>query len=465
MEIYLKRDSPMPLYEQIYRAIKTDILSGALEPGARLPATRRLAADLCISRNTVDLAYQQLAIEGYLYALVGSGFRVEAGVTDHLTHLSQPPLAVLQQHPQSPQIKYDFWFPLIDRAMFPAKAWSKAMQQAEARVNGSAVCTYPDRMGVPALRQALVRYLRDSRGVHCRAEQIVVACGMQFNLELLLKLFPPAEGTVAIEDPCYYGARHVFVANGCRLVPLAVEKDGVSIEALQKSGARLGYVTPSHQFPTGAVLPVRKRLAMLEWAQQNNAYILEDDYDSELRYRSMPVPSLHLLDRSGRVIYAGTFSKSLSPDLRISYFVLPEGLEEQYRKVCGCYTGSVSLTQQYALAELMENGVFERHLNKMRVLCGRRHDAFLDALAQVFGKRVRVLASGAGLHIPVRVAAGKTRRQLIDSAAAAGARVYDMEDCYIAKNAPPDELLLGFGGIAPEQYENALLCLRRAWFD
>lgn len=465
MVIFLDRNSGTPLYEQIYVAIREEILSGGLALHERLPATRALAEKLGVSRNTVNFAYQQLALEGYIAPRAGSGYTVEeAGAGPARAKAPARPPVPDWLPPSAAAPRYDLWFPLIDNKLLPGKAWRKAVMDGLSRMESQRVVAYPPHMGEPDLRAALADYLHRARGVSCDPEQIAVSCGMQFNLELLLKQFDPAGRPAAMEEPGYFGARDVFRLNRFSILPVPVEHDGVSTRALRGMRAGLLYLTPSHQFPTGAVLPIRKRMEILEWARQNDAYVIEDDYDSELRYLSMPVPSLQSLDPYGRVIYMGTFSKSLSPALRISYMVLPKQLLAAYRQKGGRLLCQVPLLHQYALTEFIRGGCLERHLNRLRNQYGKRHDAFLAALDRVFGDKVRVLAKRAGVHFLIEVDTALSAQELVRRAAARGIQVYTTEMCWCdPSKTPPHQLLIGYGSIDESEYEPTLRQLRATW--
>lgn len=464
--IYLDRSQKTPLYEQLYICIKNQILFGALPAHTCLPATRRLAADLHVSRNTVDTAYQQLVLEGYISSRIGSGYTVnEVYESAPLTSPSAGHPA-LPQNPQTPVIRYDFWFPLIRADIFPTKEWKKVLTDAMRRLDSRACIVYPERIGTHELREQLAEHLYRSRGVRCQPDQIVIGAGMQFNIELLLKLFDASTCQVAMEDPGYYGIKDIFTANQFSMLPIPVEKDGLDTDALRQTSAKLLYITPSHQFPTGAVLSIRKRLEILEWAHSSHAFIIEDDYDSELRYLSMPIPSLQSLDKYDCVIYQGTFSKSLSASLRVSYMVLPRRLCQPYQERCGVYLSPVSLINQYALAEFIRQGYYDRHLSRLRNLFCKKHDAFLAAAKQIFGATMQFGAKDAGVHFLVELDTSLTQDQLVQRALDKQVRVYPTEPYYADRSAaPPHQLLLGYGGIRTEDYIPALTLLHQAWYQ
>lgn len=463
--IYLDKKKKVPLYEQLYVCIKDEILSGSLPALTRLPATRQLAADLHVSRNTVDAAYQQLVIEGYLSARMGSGYTVNELSKPMYCDIKPEYFQTSTQSAQEPDIRYDFWFPLIRASIFPTKEWKKTLSDAMCRLDSRSCIIYPNRNGIYELRQQLAEYLYYSRGVRCQPDQIIISAGTQFNIELLLKLFDPHTCVIGMEDPGYYGIKDIFTVNHFQMVPIPVKKDGLDLDTLHKTEAKLLYITPSHQFPTGTVLPIRKRLDILEWAHKTHAFIIEDDYDSELRYLSMPIPSLQSLDKYDCVIYQGTFSKSLSASLRVSYMVLPRQLCDIYQKTCGMYLSPVSLLHQYALAEFIRQGYFDRHLNRLRNVFSKKHDAFLTAVKQVFGSKIKLGATDAGVHVLADIDTTLTQDELVQRALVQHVRVYATAPYYMdTSSIPPHQLLLGYGGIETVDYVDALSLLYQAWF-
>lgn len=302
--LYLDRNNRTPFYEQIYQALVREILSGSLSAGDRLPATRRLAEELSVGRNTVDKAYQQLAAEGYVQPRQGSGFLVNR-IPLELPAEEDSALSVSDDPPREPAIpaRYDFAYGSMDNSVFPYRQWRKSLNNALAAMELSEIIPYPCRQGEPALRREIARYLQRSRGVICSPSQMVITCGQQHSMEILANIFEPSGKVFAMEDPGYDGIRVIFANHHYRLLPVPVEEDGVSVNALRGEKADLLYVTPSHQFPTGAVLPVAKRKQLLRWAEETNAYLIEDDYDSELRYYTSPIPAMQSLDPYGRTIY------------------------------------------------------------------------------------------------------------------------------------------------------------------
>jgi GntR family transcriptional regulator / MocR family aminotransferase len=462
--IYIDRKSKTPIYMQIYRCIKNDILSGSYTPHSRLPATRQLSQDLGVSRNTVDLAYQQLVLEGYIVSHPGSGYTVEPipPLAKRIPEKSETLTVKSQQIDE--QINYDFWYPLLDCNLFPFKTWKKIYNTMLYKLSTKKYTAYPPRQGEPRLQKAIADYLFRSRGVRCSPERVIISCGIQFNLELLLKLFDPTHCTVAMEEPGYDGVRNLLIANHFPLVPIPVDRDGIQIEKLADCNAGLLYITPSHQFPTGAILSVNKRIKVLDWVEQNDAYIIEDDYDSELRYFSNPIPSLQSFDNNGRVIYLGTFSKVLLPGLRVSYLVLPERLFERYQQICGFFLCQVPVINQLVLAEFINSGHLERHIRRLCHIYGKRQAKFLEAVRLVFGEKMHVLTKDAGLHILADVETPLSSTEMEQRAKKYGIRVYSAKMYWMDPAAAPQhQLILGYGSMHPSEFEPALRLLYKAW--
>ena len=320
----LEPGSGVPLYEQLYRSLAGEMRTGALPAGTRMPGKRRLAAELSVSVNTVDAAYQILAAEGYLEPKERSGFYVQEYLALPIRPAAPPPAALLPQPEAGPPVQpvgYDLPTRGVDPALFPFRTWARL--QKELLYSSPELLTHGDAQGDIELRQALADYLEEYRGVQCRAEQVVVGAGLEYLLGLLAPLLP---GPAAVENPGYPRARRVLENNGVSCCCLPVDADGLSIEALSRSGAAVCYVTPSHQFPTGATMPAGRRAELLHWASRRpgERYIIEDDYDSEFRFDTRPLPSLQgMAGADGPVVYLSTCSRSLAPSIRIAYMVLP----------------------------------------------------------------------------------------------------------------------------------------------
>lgn len=461
----IDKNAAMPIYEQIYEAYKKQILSGAIEPGVRLPATRKLAVDLAIGRNTVDNAYQQLVMEGYVTAKAGAGYIVN---DLSLTHGFWPEKAQTVPHKPAaarPKVRYDFGSGRAATSLFPVKAWKRCLiDNIDERAFRHAFM-YPELQGEYPLRKAIRNYLFSARGIDCQAENIVITSGLEYSIERLMGLFAGQHPVVAIENPGYHSARQAFLLQGCSLCSIPLDHDGVNLDAVRRSGAKFLYITPSHQFPTGAVLPIKKRLETIEWARANDSYIIEDDYDSELRYNAKPSPTLYSSDRHNHTVYMGTFSKSLSPSLRMAFMVLPDPLMEAFHRQYKDLHNSAPTSMQLALARFISEGHYSRHIDRLRVSNKKKNSILIASLHRVFGAKATVTGAGAGQHILVDIDSPLTEHALLETANAAGIRLHAASKYWMdAADAQPHQIMMGYGGIAPEDIGPAIEALYDIWF-
>ena len=313
----------IPIYVQIYEQVKSDIVKGNIKAGEKLISTRTLAKNLCVARNTVENSYGQLCLEGYVINKPCSGFIVQDISEELLVPLKQNSDIILSStHSYAIETEiydYDFQYGNIENHKFPYSLWRKLTNEALLSVDKEKINFYNDKQGELDLRIEIMHYIKQSRGVYCTPAQIVLCCGMQYALDFICKLIPKEDRILAMEEPGYDGARIIFENNDFEIMPIPVESDGISISYVETTNAKIAYITPSHQFPTGSIMPIQKRNQLLNWAIKNDTIIVEDDYDSEFRYNSRPIPSLQSIDNNGKVVYIGTFSKSLSPGLHISY--------------------------------------------------------------------------------------------------------------------------------------------------
>ena len=459
--LYIDRTDSAPIYEQLYNRLMEAILSGSFPPGSALPATRKLAEDLSISRNTVNKAYQQLAAEGYIQPHTGSGFKVNE---IHIPGTTVGTGRSFKPLPQPVPVRYDFDYGNIDNQTFPYKQWRKSVNRV---LDAAEVCPsilYPHYMGEAALREEVARYLYRSRSVKCSPEQVIITCGHQYSVDILANVFSHGQKRCAMEDPGYDGIRSVFINHDYNMHYIPVEDDGILVDQVKSLPLELLYVTPSHQFPIGAVLSVAKRLQLLEWAEETGAYIIEDDYDSELRYYTNPIPSMQSLDQHERVIYTGTFSKALSPAIRIAYIVLPHDLLPRYHELYQLFGSQVSPLHQLALADFIAEGHFERNINRLRTLYRKKQDALKEAIAEVFGDRISVSGEGAGLHLLLDINTDTPPAQLISQAASIDVKLYPVEPYYAdPSQAPKCQIQFGFPTIPQDKFLPILQELKGLW--
>lgn len=464
----LDHNAPEPLYVQLSRQIRERVLSGKLLADSKLPSVRDLAAELSVSRNTVESTYLELHAEGFIYARPRSGYFVSA-----LDREPAPPVSRPRPHvrdlpnladapPQTrPVFRYDFHPARLDRDSFPAPLWRKYYLES-LREHSSDLAVYGEMQGHQRLRLCIQGYLERSRGVVCTPEQIVICAGLQHALSLVAGLFRHSRPRVAVENPGYFLPRSVLRNHGLEVVPVPVRSGGMDLDALRQSGCSVAYVTPSHQFPLGHVMPVENRLKLIEWARAEGHAVIEDDYDSELRYKGEPIPSLQGLSPDGNIFYLGTFSKILSPALRLSYMVLPQAVLPAYRRLFGDYQSSSSLLEQSTLARFMEHGHWERHIRRVRTGCKRKHDALLRAIDRHFGDGADIIGQGAGLHVVLRLSGvSMSEEELVKKAGAAGVRLFPFSETLDGGGEDSGMLLLGFGAMQPEEIDRAVELLSR----
>ena len=449
-----------PLYEQIYRYFVTEMESGRLREGERLPSKRALRAHLGVSQNTVETAYGMLTAEGYLRAAPRSGYFVSAAAPRARVAEPRPSALAAPEPPRREgSAPPDFSTGAVDTAAFPYASWAKLSR--EVMYQNPGLLQRGDNRGDPSLRQALCAFLREWRGVRCAPEQVLIGAGLEYLLDLLIQLLPP-ERVWALEDPGYGAARRLLENNGRRIAFVPLDRDGIRLDALGRSGADVAYITPSHQFPMGVTMPIGRRSRLLEWAEEGDRLLIEDDYDSEFRYGQRPIPALQGLDRSGRVVYIGTFSRSVAPSIRVAYLVLPERLLPVYRDKLGWAASTVSRFEQQTLFRFLDEGLFARHLRRMNGIYRRKQQTLLDALARIPGARVS--GSQAGLHFLLTVP-GTEERALVEKAAARGLHVRGLSEYAHRAVVPPSTVVLGFAGLRQEELEKNASSLAEAWAE
>ena len=476
--VALERGGERPLQQQLYQRLREDILAGRLAPGTRLPATRTIASDLGVARNTVVAAFEQLTHEGYLVARIGSGTQVAelapeallavgGPATHHKAGGRRPVLArraaawLEARRPVADPLRRAFQPGLPETGEFPHAVWARLLQR-QARRPGRGTLGYAHASGLPALRTAISRYLGAARGVVCEPEQVFVVAGTQAGLDLVSRLLLDPGDAVWIEEPGYLGARGALAGAGARLVPVPVDGEGLQVPAGIRAAprARLAYTTPSHQHPLGMTMSLARRLALLEWAASAGAWIIEDDYDSEYRYGGRPVPAMQGLDGGGRVVYLGSFSKTLLPALRAGYVVVPAALVEPMA-VALRHTGhSVPTLVQAALADFVGEGHFAAHVRRMRGLYARRQATLVAAAAKYLGGRMVVEPSEAGMQLAARLAAGGDDRALAARLAGAGVVASPLSVYYLGRPRLRG-LLLGYAGVPEREIGAGIQTLAR----
>jgi GntR family transcriptional regulator/MocR family aminotransferase len=491
------------LSRQLYQALRARVLDGRLASGTRLPASRDLAAALAISRNSVVRAYDQLYAEGFIEGRVGDGTYVaklsalalpskklstkpSTGFSTGLpTALStiEPDLPVvpsskvihsnalervekhhLAQPPSGPPRAFRVGVPAFD--LFPFEVWAKLNAAFWRKPDLQQLC-YGDAQGDARLRGLVAAYLRSSRGLHCSAEQIVITSGAQQAISLCAQLLVDPGDIVAVENPGYRAAGHAFAVAGGDVRGVPVDSDGLDCATLAAlSHCRLAYVTPSHQYPTGVVMSLARRLELLAWAERNGGWIVEDDYDGEYRYSGAPLAPLAALDRAGRVLYVGTFGKVAFPALRLGYLVLPPGLVDAFARRRAVDVRHSEVSTQAVMAEFMAAGHFQRHIRRMRRAALARRDALLAGWPQAVDGVGAMPAVVAGLHVTVPVQGIERERELIAQATRVGVEINGLSSYWLPATAPSQiraGMVLGFAAVPPAAIDTALASLAKAW--
>lgn len=478
LTITLQTDIKTPLYEQIYEAIRQDILHGRIAKGEKLPSTRFQAQYLQVSRSTVELAYEQLLSEGYIYSEPYRGyFACDVQDLYQLADLQKdgifPVHEALGRKPENAAVfseeispesslcemeeyKIDFSPNGIELVHFPYNALSKIMKNLILD-QGESILVSSSSFGDINLRQAICDYLYRARNVNCMPEQIVLGAGNEY-LQILLSQILGTDSAIAIESPTYMQAYRTFSNLGYQIRQIQIDKEGMDIYQLEASDAQIAYVMPSHQFPLGTVMTMKRRLEILNWASKEpNRYIIEDDYDSEFRYKGKPIPALQGMDNSGKVIYLGTFSKSIAPAVRISYMVLPLELLKLYKQKCGFYSCTVPSLMQQSVYQFMRDGQFEKNLNRMRGIYKTKHDIMQNELRK-YPWVISIKGGNAGLHFLVKVNSSKSENEIVEACKEQGICVYGISEYYIDRKSTFSKpvLILGYGGLTEEQMREGL---------
>jgi GntR family transcriptional regulator/MocR family aminotransferase len=457
----LEERGGLPLYEYLYRCIRSDILSGVLPAGEQLPSKRKLAEHLRISVITVEGAYQQLEAEGYVYTLPKRGFFV--------SRVEQPSAAghpvPLPPPEQPPDWVLDLKSNRVDTSRFPVATWARLTRQVLSE-NREALLQPVPHQGLSALRQALADDLRAYKGMAVSPQQIVVGAGAEYLYLLLAQLLDsgrlPGQGAVfAVEDPGYPKIRQVYRQCRVECRPVPLDEQGLCIAALEHSGATAVHLSPSHHYPTGLVTPISRRQELLRWAERSGGIIIEDDYDSEFRFAGRPIPTLQSIDDGGRVIYMNTFSQTISPSMRMGFMVLPPRLLEQYRQKLGFYACTVPALDQHVLARFLTGGHYEQHLARMRKEYRLRRSRVLEAFRTCsFANRITISEQGAGLHFLLRLDTACTDENLRQRAEARGVRLGFLSE-YAAQPNPAyaHTLVINYAGLEGQRLPQAMALL------
>jgi GntR family transcriptional regulator / MocR family aminotransferase len=457
LHLRIDESAGVPIHRQIYEGLRRAILEGVLRPGQQIPSTRSLAMQLAVSRQPVLSAYEQLLHEGYLGSRAGAGTFVGPTPPDELlwsvppsgsggraTMTGQSDRPSLQVRDEGGLGPFRISVPALDR--FPHAVWAKLVaRHAHTALHDH--MAYGDPAGVAGLRAAIAEHLRTARAVTCEAGQVLVVSGSQAALRLAAAVLLQPGDRVAVEEPGYPGGRAALAEGGAEVVSVPMDEEGVSVASLQTYAGpvRAAYVTPSRHYPLGTLMSAGRRQALLEWASRADAWILEDDYDSEFRYADRPLGAIQGMDTRGRVIYIGTFSKALFPAIRVGYLVVPPSLWPRFVEAREAFDLFSPTLYQLALSDFLLEGHFSRHLRRMRVVYRNRRDALLDGLRRHCGRHLTVLNAGAGLHIAALLKGDVDDQDVVGRMKRRGLTATALSSCYAGPDRP-NGLLLGFGG-------------------
>lgn len=472
--IDLRRDNRHSLQEQIYTQIRGLILSGRLAKSARLPSSRDMARDLGVSRNTVLYAYDLLRNEGYLDARDNAGIFVSGAIPDQCLdyaadHDSVPRFdreprerpqfelevtAPANVHLDRTRPRIDFWYGRFDRRNFPLNTWRRLINENLSRA-GSNLSEYGPPSGCYELRKAVSSHLGATRGMSAPPERIIITAGAQDGLNLICRLLVRPGKKVAVENPCYGGAALLLKSYGADLRSVPIDQSGLIVEHLGAADATLVYVTPSHQFPTGATMPLDRRHRLLDWAESANAFVIEDDYDSDFRYDSPPLTALAGMDHYDRVIYVGSFSKSIGPGVRVGYLVLPDALVQPALAMKSLSSYGQPWLDQIVIADFIDSGGYRNHLRKLRHRYRESRDALVAGLRKLFGPYADFSGDGCGMHILWRLPGGIRAADLVVAASRfdVGLYSFDSVGAYEAgeSNLRENSLVLGYSTLSPAE--------------
>ena len=460
LTVELKSKDKMPLYEQLYLKIRGLITEGELVEGEKLPSERGLALNLQISRNTVTLAYEQLYAEGYVEVRPQSGYYVNK--IDRINSEKKEEFTDIKNESVNPEPEYEYDFSPFSlcKESFPYRMWDR-LYRKYMRDRGEELFNLGERQGDMKLRVAIAKYLFGYRGLSVKPENMIIGAGTGYLLQLLEHLIDE-KSIIAMENPTYMQAYRIFSSLNREVRPINLDENGLKVEELKRSEAKAVYLTPSHQFPTGVVMPIKRRKEILGWAAGEDRYIIEDDHDSEFRYKGLPIPPMKAIDTGNKVVYLGTFSRTIAPAIRIGFMVLPDGLLKVYRKKLAFLACTVPRIDQAVLTEFILGGHYERHINKARKIYKSRHDKLISSL-KVFGDKVKIMGGNAGMHLMVKFKLEMTEEEVVSRAEKSGIKLVGLSKHRIGENPEDGEacILIGYGNISEDRIEEGIKILAK----
>jgi len=461
----LDRKANKPVYMQLYDYIKEQILNGFIPGGTKLPSLRKLSKDLNLSINTVVGAYQQLCCEGYIESVPKFGYVV----VDIKLKLCKPDAPFEDKKIQNATLKYKYDLSTKSRDVeaFDINVWKK-IENSIMNEKFQDLLSYGEHQGELELREEIAKYVYETRGAYCSPEQIIIGAGTQYCLSLLCQMLRPSYDTVAMEEPGSNWIRFIFERHQFETLPVAYEQRGLNVNELESSSAKIVFVTPSHQMLKGTIMPVANRIELLNWAYDHNGIIIEDDYDSEMKYLTNSIPALKSLDKSDHVVYLGSFSKIFIPSIRISYMILPNWLLHLYSENFSLYENTTSKLHQKTLARFIKEGYWQKHVQKMRRYYTKKYKCISQAINTYLLDKASIISINSGLSVLLEINTPASEAELIDRAKEAGIKIvpvseYFSEHIQFRQKSVP-QILLAFRGVPIENIEPAIKLLSEAWF-
>lgn len=463
------KSSPLSLYEQLYRFIKEDIINLTLAPHTKLPSKRNFAKNLGVSTITVENAYSQLMMEGYIYSMPKKGYFVEA-ISPSLARADINEAKHEEEARESaPSLFADFTSNQTNEGAFPFSVWAKLMREVISQ-NKAELMNNPPSGGVKELKDAIRKHLKQFRGIDISAEQIIVGAGTEYLYTLLIQLLG-RDKIYALEDPGYKKIARVYESSGASCFFCAMDESGIDVELLEKSGASIAHISPSHHFPSGIIMPINRRYELLAWAQKSeDRYIIEDEYDSEFRFSGKPISPMLSIDSFEKVIYMNTFTKSLSSTVRISYMVLPKHLTSRFYSRLAFYSCTVSNFEQYTLARFINEGYFEKHINRMRNYYKKQRNILLEAIEKSpFSALCSINEEHAGLHFLLNIKSDISEEELLARAMKSSIKVNTLSQYYydksLLKSGDERTLIINYSSLPAEKTDEAIALLLKSIFE
>jgi GntR family transcriptional regulator / MocR family aminotransferase len=459
-----------PIYYQLYEYIKKEIIDGNIKGNAKLPSLRKLSQHLHLSKNTVEAAYQQLVSEGFIESVPKAGFKVidiHSNLQESLLSFNDILLEDANIN-NTENYKFSLAPSYVDKSCFNITVW-KRLTNSILNEEFEELLSYGNPQGEYELREQISKYIYENRGAHCHPNQIVVGAGTQYCLSLLCQMLRPNYDNIGMEDPGSNWVRFIFERYQFNIEPIMVQEHGLDINELEASKSKIVFVTPCHQFPKGVIMSASNRLKLLNWAESNNGIIIEDDYDSEVRFSGKPIPSLKSLDKNDKVVYLGSFSKIFLPSIRISYMVLPQWLLDLYLEKFAMYEQTSSKLNQKALARFMKEGYWQSHIRKIRRHYLNKYNAITQAIEKHMKGNVNLISSGAGLRVILEVKTNLTEEEIVYMAKNAGINISPISQYYMLRSnndqSKKIKVLLSYRGIPIEDIEPAIKTLSYALFN